>query len=82
MQGLRPADAIGSHSPPLANPSMVVMAWPCKRAAGYRQLWTGSPSNSTVQAPQSPESQARRTPTQPSSRNKLSRVIPGGTTCP
>ena len=42
-----------------------------------RQLWTGSPSSQTVQAPQSPASQPFLTPNQPSSRRKVRRHWPG-----
>ena len=45
---------------------MVVTARSSARKAGNRQLCTGSPSTSTVQAPQSPASQPFFTPKQPS----------------
>ena len=59
-----------------ARPSMVVTAWPSARKAGIRQLCTGSPSISTVQAPQSPASQPFLTPKCPSSRRKVRRHCP------
>ena len=62
--------------PSLASPSMVVTAWPSARNAGIRQLCTGSPSSSTVQAPQSPASQPFLTPKWPSSRRKVRRHCP------
>src|SRR5258707_7948382 len=55
---------------------MVVMAWPSARKAGITQLCTGSPSISTVQAPQSPASQPFLTPKYPSSRRKVRRHCP------
>ena len=60
-----------------AEPSMVVTAWPSARNAGIRQLCTGSPSISTVQAPQSPASQPFLTPKLPSSRRKRAQALPG-----
>ena len=41
-----------------------------------RQLWTGTPSSQTVQAPQSPASHPFLTPNQPSSRRKVRRHWP------
>ena len=55
---------------------MVVTAWPSARNAGIRQLCTGSPSSSTVQAPQSPASQPFLTPKWPSSRRNVRRHCP------
>src|SRR6266568_3523822 len=55
---------------------MVVIAWPSARKAEIRQLCTGSPSISTVQAPQSPASQPFLTPKYPSSRKKVRRHCP------
>ena len=55
---------------------MVVTAWPSARKAGIRQLCTGSPSSSTVQAPQSPASQPFLTPKWPSSRRNVRRHCP------
>ena len=44
---------------------MVVTSRPSARNAGIRQLWNGTPSSQTVQAPQSPWSQPFLTPNQP-----------------
>ncbi len=55
---------------------MVVTSRPSARNAGTRQLCTGSPSMSTVQAPQSPASQPFLTPNQPSWRRKVRRHWP------
>src|SRR5258706_542265 len=55
---------------------MVMTAWPSARKAGIRQLCTGSPSISTVHAPQSPASQPFLTPKCPSSRKKVRRHCP------
>ena len=39
------------------SPSTVVISWPSASAASIRQEFTGSPSRSTVHAPQAPRSQ-------------------------
>src|ERR1700746_1577930 len=60
---------------------MVVIAWPSPRKAGMRQLCTGSPSISTVQAPQSPASQPFFTPKWPRSRRNVRRHCPARGVC-
>jgi len=55
----------------------VVTDAPAAEAAAIRQAQTGSPSTSTVQAPQSPASQPFLTPNTPRSRRKVRRHCPG-----
>src|SRR5690348_343017 len=58
----------------LARPSTVVTSHPATWPAATRQAHTGSPSSSTVQAPQSPASQPTFVPVRPrSSRNTRER---------
>ena len=55
-------EACSADSLPLARPSTVRTMAPAADAAGTRQAQTGSPSSSTVQAPQSPASQPTLVP--------------------
>ena len=58
-----------------ASPSTVVTCWPSTETAKIRQDRTGSPSSSTVQAPQTPCSQPTWVPVRPRSwRRKSHRV--------
>ncbi len=60
--------------------SIVTSSCPSAWTASMTQLFTGSPSKSTVQAPHSPVSHPCLTPKIPSSsRNVVSKVVSGGT---
>src|ERR1700690_1870870 len=75
------ASWIGDNSPgPGVTPSMVVISEPAACAANIRQERTATPSNSTVQAPQTPCSQPAWAPLRSSrSRRQSSKVVRGST---
>src|SRR6266542_2505735 len=63
----------GCSRPSCATPSIVSTAWPLTNTVGVRHALTGSPSSSTVHAPQTPIPQRSWVPVRSSVRRRVSR---------
>src|SRR6266545_2235168 len=63
----------GCSRPSCATPSIVSTAWPLTNTVGVRHALTGSPSSSTVHAPQTPIPQLSLVPVRSSVRRRVSR---------